>query len=156
MNNDRQSISLQDYQVFPQHVGQWEGTVRFLDANLQETKRYQISQAFDDAGDKWVITNTYTYGDGTSYSHSFDVIPIGNREVKLMVNNDSRFANYDLSALEHGNNIIDFKIFNRTTGILSEIETITITGDRRLRTTQFFTETGDFKNLLVVVEHRVK
>jgi hypothetical protein len=148
-------VNLQDYKVIPKHVGNWEGTVRFLDADLQLTKSYGIKQTFQDAGEKWIITNTYLYPDGTSFSHSFDVIPIGNSEVNVEPQDGSAFSDSKLTAVEHGD-IVDFKVFNTATGLLREIETIVLQGEnKRVRTTQFFTDNGDLKSLLVVVEHRV-
>lgn len=150
------NLNLQDYQVFPKHVGKWEGTVRFLDAELQVTKSYNIAQTFADVGDKWVITNTYFYPDGTNFTHSFDVIPVGNREVEVKPQDNSVFTDSKLTALEHGDNVVDFKVFNTAKGYLREIETIILTGEnQRIRTTQFFTENGGLKSLLVVMEHRV-
>lgn len=150
-------FNLQNYKVFPKHVGKWEGTVRFLDAQLQATKHYKIAQTFQDAGDKWVITNTYIYPDETSYTHSFDVIPVGNGEVNVKPQDGSSFTDSKLTALEHSDNIVDFKAINTATGHLREIETIILTRENnRVRTTQFFTENGELKSLLVVVEHRVE
>ncbi len=69
---------LNNYKVFSQNVGKWEGNVRFLDANLQELKHYKIAQTFAEVVDKWVLTNTYIYPDGTTASQSFDPINLSN------------------------------------------------------------------------------
>lgn len=149
---------LNNYTVFPQNVGKWEGTVRFLDGDLQELKRYQIAQTFAEVVDKWVLTNTYIYPDGTTASQSFDIIPTSPGKVKLeVVGENPRFKDYQLTALEQEDNIITFKVINRATGMPREIETITFMGEnQRIRTATIFTETGTLQGFLVIKEERVK
>ena len=61
--------NLSDYKVFPRHVGRWEGVVRILNAELQESKRYKIRQQFEVKDNQWVITNTYISGFGCTVSY---------------------------------------------------------------------------------------
>lgn len=148
---------LNTYKVFPQNVGKWEGIVRFLDADLQELKYYKIAQTFEEVVDKWVLTNTYIYPDGTTASQSFDIIPIGGGKVKLeVVGEDVRFKDYDLTALEQEDNVITFKVINKVTGKPREIETITfIDKNHRVRTAMVFAEDSTLKGFLVIKEERI-
>ena len=143
------------YKAFAKNVGKWEGTIRVLDAELQETKRYNINQRFEEIGDKWVITNTYMFADGTSMSHSFDVIPTSEGSVHVTTE-DVRFQATKMEAMEYGDDVVNFKIINTTTGKLQEIETITVIGENdRIRTAQLFNQNGEFKGLLAIAERRV-
>ncbi|UBF26577.1 hypothetical protein K9N68_00755 [Kovacikia minuta CCNUW1] len=143
------------YKVFPRHVGKWEGLVRILDANLQEINRHRIAQAFKAFDHKWVIENTYLYEDGTSLTHSFDIIPTGNGEVKVETA-ESLLRGAAMKAHEYGDNIVNFQVLNSATGNLQELETITLVNDQdRVRTAQIFESDGTFKGLMVIVERRV-
>lgn len=148
---------LSNYTVFPQNVGKWEGIVRFLDGDLQELKRYKIAQTFEEVVDKWVLTNTYIYPDGTTATQSFHLIPSGSRKVRLeVVGEDPRFKDYDLTALEQEDNVITFKVINKATGKPREIETITFAGkDHRVRTATFFAEDSTLKGFLIIKEERI-
>lgn len=149
------NAAIADYKVFPRHVGKWEGLVRVLDANLQENKCYKIAQVFDATENKWVISNTYLYSDGTSVTHVFDVIPMGNSEVEVKTEAPA-LKDATMKAIEHGESTIDFKVFNSMTGKLQGIETITLVSEQeRVRTTQMFDQEGAFKGLMVIVERRV-
>ena len=147
---------LQDYKVFPRHVGAWEGSVRVLDADLQQIKQYKIAQQFKQAADRWILINTFIFADGNSMTHTFDIIPTGRGEVVVKTEEPS-LKTAKMDAIEHGDSIIDFKLFSPETGRLTEIETINLISDReRFRTTQLFSEKGEFKGLLVVTEHKVE
>jgi hypothetical protein len=148
---------LNSYKVFPQNVGKWEGTVRFLDADLQELKHYKIAQIFAEVVDNWVLTNTYIYPDGTTASQSFNIIPIGAGKVKLeVVGEDARFKDYHLTALEQDDNVITFKVINKVTGKPREIETITFIGkNHRVRTATVFAEDSTLKGFLIIKEERI-
>ncbi len=149
------NTTIADYKILPKHVGKWEGSVRVLDANLQENKSYKIAQVFDAAEDKWVISNTYLYSDGTSITHVFDIIPTGNGEVEVKTEVPP-LKDAPMNAIEHGESTIDFKVFDPVTGKLQGIETITLVSDReRVRTTQMFDRDGAFKGLMVIIEQRV-
>lgn len=150
-----------NYQVFPKHVGHWEGTVRFLDAQLQETKHYKINQEFAAVAGKWVITNTYGFPDGTSLTHSFDVIPTGNGQVEVH-STEARFNETRMKAGEYGEDTVIFQVINSTTGHIQESETITLIQEnraelpqKRVRTAQLFQPDGGFKGLLVIEERRI-
>ena len=148
---------LNNYKVFPQNVGKWEGIVRFLDADLQELKHYKIIQTFAEVVNKWVLTNTYIYPDGTTATQSFNIIPIGAGKVNLeVVGEDVRFKDYQLTALEQEDNIITFKVINKATGKPREIETITFIGkNHRVRTATVFAEDSTLKGFLIIKEERV-
>jgi hypothetical protein len=148
---------LNTYKVFPQNVGKWEGNVRFLDADLQELKHYKIAQTFEEVVNKWVLTNTYIYPDGTTATQSFNISPIGLGKVKLeVVGEDVRFKDYDLTALEQEDNIITFKVINKSTGKPREIETIIFMGkNNKVRTTTVFAEDSTLKGFLIIKEERV-
>jgi len=134
-----------DYKVFPRHVGKWSGTIRILDANLQQTKSYKITQDFQQFEEKWVISNTYIYDEGKSETHVFDILPLGNGKVEVKTAS-SMLKSATMQAREDGESIIEFKIVNSETGKLQEIETITLIGDtERVRTAQMFDREGVFK-----------
>ncbi|MBV8884049.1 MAG: DUF3598 family protein, partial [Chroococcidiopsidaceae cyanobacterium CP_BM_RX_35] len=143
-------LSISDYKALSRNVGRWEGTVKVLNEELQEIRHYQIAQQFEAVDNKWIITNTYTFRDGTSMSHSFDVIPTIEHQVQVKTTDD-RFQTTTMQAMEYGEDIVNFKITNTTTGSLQELETITLIGEReRLRTAQLFDQDGAFKGLLVI------
>lgn len=147
--------AISNYQVFPRHVGKWSGTIRRLDANLQQTKSYKITQNFQQFEEKWVISNTYSYDEGKSETHIFDILPFGNGEVEVKTESPM-LKSATMQAREDGESIIEFKIVNSETGKLQEIETITLISDsERVRTAQMFDQEGVFKGLLVIVESRV-
>lgn len=145
---------LTNYQVFPRHVGLWEGLVRVLDADLQESKRYQIQQQFAAHAHHWTITNTYKFTDGASMTHSFDVHPVG--AAKVRVSTTEPFLQHrQMEAMECGTDVINFTIVNLETGCIQEMETVTLIGEhRRCRTAQLFDPGGSFRGLLVITEQR--
>lgn len=146
--------NLTDYRVFPRHIGQWEGLVKVLDADLQESRRYRIRQQFKAKANQWGITNTYIFGDGTSMTHSFDVIPLG-EGTATVTTAVPYLEGRSMEAMECGADVINFKIINTETGRIQEMETVTLIGeDSRFRTAQLFDRDGTFKGLLVIAEQR--
>jgi len=130
--------NLSDYKVFPRHVGRWEGVVRILNAELQESKRYKIRQQFEVKDNQWVITNTYIFDDETSMTQSFDVIPIEAGKVTVSTT-VPYLESRSMEAIECGADVINFRIINNETGNIQELETVTLLGnDSRLRTAQLF------------------
>lgn len=145
-----------DYRVFPQHVGHWEGVVRVLNPDLQEIQTYKIAQHFEAKDHQWVITNSYIQPDGSSQTHRFDVVPVGNGWVEVTTEVEL-LKGARMNAIEHGENTIDFKVYHPKTGKLQEMETITLISDReRVRTAQMFNPDGSFRGLLVITETKVE
>lgn len=145
---------LNNYHVFPRHVGSWEGTVSILDANLQESQRYTIKQQFATQDNHWTITNTYVFSDSTSASQSFDVTPVGDGKVTVTTA-EPHLHGCRMEAIECGADVINFMIVNTETGKIQELETVTLIGENtRCRTAQLFDPAGVFKGLLVVAEQR--
>ena len=143
-----------DYRVIPRHIGKWEGTVTVLDANLQQTRSFKINQTFELVENKWVLSNTYTYNNGESETHVFDILPLDKGEAKIETESPI-FQETTMQAIEQGDSTVNFNIFNSETGRLKGVETITlVSDDDRVRTTQMFDDLGLFKGLLVIVEHR--
>ncbi|MEW6497570.1 MAG: hypothetical protein AB1589_34470, partial [Cyanobacteriota bacterium] len=121
-------------------------------------KRYQILQTWEAHANKWVLTNTFTYPDGTTYTHSFDVLPMGEGKVKLEIRGEEpRLKDCQLTASEQEDNIITFKIINNATGLPREIETITFVGEnQKVRTAMLFADDGTLKGFIVVQEQRLE
>lgn len=144
-----------DYKVFPRHVGKWSGTVKVLDPNRQQTKSYKTTQNWEQFEDKWVISNTYIYNDGTSKTNQYDVFPLGNGEVEYKTDSP-KMKQVTMEAIEHGESTIYVQVVRKETGIVLDLETMTLVSDtERVRTSQLFDRQGVFKGLLVIVDSRV-
>ncbi|MBO1347242.1 MAG: hypothetical protein EBE86_007515 [Hormoscilla sp. GUM202] len=144
-----------DYKVFPRHVGKWSGTLKVLDANMQQTKSYKTTQNWEQFEDKWVISNTYIYNDGTSKTNQYDVFPLGNGEVEYKTDSP-KMKQVTMGAIEHGESTIYVQVVHQGTGKVLDLETMTLVSDtERVRTSQLFDRQGVFKGLLVILDSRV-
>lgn len=146
---------LENFQVFPKHVGVWEGDWIRLDANSQEIERFRGILTKKIIDNQWVQTNIYQFADGRSVTQEFMGIVAGDGMVKLE-SAEPPFCNYNLIAEEHGDNLIIFRIWDKATGVLLGLETINLYDENTcVRTSQGFTAEGKFRGVMVITERRV-
>jgi len=147
---------LQDFNVFPKHVGVWYGYWTRLDAKAQETLRFEAEITQKIIDNQWMQTNTYKYPDGRNVTNSFVGKVISEDEVEIEALDVPEWQNFKTIAREYGDNIIIFNVWNKTTGDLFATEVINlINHNNRCRTSQSFTEEGKVKGFMLIVEERV-
>ncbi|MBW4522621.1 MAG: DUF3598 family protein [Scytolyngbya sp. HA4215-MV1] len=147
-------LNILDFQVFPKHVGVWQGNWLRLDANGQEIARFTATLTKRIVDNQWVQANTYHYADGTTVTHHFVGIAVA-RGVIEITGSDASFANFHSIAEEHGENLVLFKVQDKTSGALIGLETINLVRpDYCVRTSQGFHPDGTLKSLMVITEHR--
>ena len=66
MNTADTGLHLENFEVFPKHVGVWEGNWIRLDADSQEIERFRGVVTKKIVNNQWIQTNTYYYTDGRS------------------------------------------------------------------------------------------
>jgi len=148
-------ILLENFNVFPKHVGVWEGNWIRLDANGKELERFTGVHHAKINDNQWVQTNTYQFADGRSVTQNFVGLVAGESIIKLE-SSDPPFCNYTLIAEEHGDSLIIFRVWDKATGVLLGLETINLSDDNTcVRTSQGFTAEGKFRGVMVITEHRV-
>ncbi len=148
-------IKIQDFKVFPRHVGLWQGNWLRLDANGQELARFTATLTKRIVDNQWVQANTYHYADGTTATHNF-VGTASRVGVVVITSEDAGFGNFRAIAEEHGENLILFKVSDQASGALIGLETINLVhSDYCVRTSQGFAPDGTLKSLMVITEHRI-
>ena len=146
---------LENFKVFPKHVGVWEGTWISLDADGKETQRFKGLLKKEIVDNQWVQTNTYHYADGKSITHNFVGVVAGEGTIKIE-SSEPPFCNYTMLAEEHDENLIIFKVREKATGVVIGVETINLIDENNcVRTTQGFTAEGKFRGGLMIVERKV-
>jgi hypothetical protein len=146
---------LENFKVFPKHVGVWEGSWIRLDANGKELERFTGLLTKKIVDNQWVQTNTYQFVDGRSVTQNFVGLVAGEGILKFE-SSDPPFCNYTLIAEEHGDSLIIFRVWDKATGMLLGLETINLSDDNTcVRTSQGFTEEGKFRGVMVINERRV-
>ncbi|KOP24723.1 hypothetical protein AMR41_19065 [Hapalosiphon sp. MRB220] len=147
---------LQDFKVFPKHVGVWYGKWIRVDANAQETQRFEAEITQKIIDNQWIQTNTYKYPDGRNVTNSFVGKIISEDEIEIASLDVPEWQNFKTIAKEHGDSIIIFNVWNKITGKLFATETINLVNhNNRCRTSQSFTEEGKVKGFMLIVEERV-
>ncbi|WP_414573127.1 DUF3598 family protein [Nostoc sp. CCY 9925] len=147
---------LTDFEVFPKHIGTWSGYWVRMDANAQEIERFEAEITQKIVDNQWLQTNTYHYADGRIVTNSFIGKVISNDEIEIEAVDIPLWENFTTIAREHGDSIIIFNIWNKTTGKLFATEMINlINNENKCRTSQSFTEEGKLKGLMLIVEKRI-
>lgn len=147
---------LNDFKVFPKHIGTWEGNWIIFDENYQEKTRFTAVLTQNIVENQWVQTNVTTYSNGQCVTQHFLGTVMG--EGKLLIeSSDSAFADYKSIAIEADENIIIFQVWDKQTGQLRAVETITlINPSERVRTTQSLNpETGKLRGFMVITEQKI-
>lgn len=146
---------LQDFKVFPKHIGVWQGDWLRLDANGQELARFTATLTKKIVDNQWIQTNTYNYADGSTVTNNFIGTVIGSGIVDI-TGTDSPFSNFKAIASEHGDNIIIFNVWDKATNTLIGTETINLVRpDYCVRTSQGFNPEGTLKSFMIITEHRI-
>lgn len=147
-------MRIEDFQVFPKHVGVWEGNWLRLDANGQEIARFTATLTKRIVDNQWMQSNTYNYADGTTVTHEYVGIAIQKGVVEI-ASVDSSFAGFRSIAAEHGENLIIFNVSDKASGTLIGTETINLVRpDYCVRTSQGFAPDGTLKSFMIITEHR--
>lgn len=148
-------INIQDFKVFPKHVGVWEGNWLRLDANGQELARFTATLTKRIVDNQWIQANAYTYADGTTATHNY-VGTVVKEGVVDLTSLDSSFSNFRAIAEEHGDNLIIFNVRDKASGALIGTETINLVRpDYCVRTSQGFAPDGTLKSFMIITENRV-
>lgn len=145
---------LEEFAVFPQHTGVWQGDWIRLDHNAQETMRFTglLTQQIID--NQWIQTNHHEFPGGKNVTQNFVGRVIGEGRVTIE-SSDPPFFNYLMTAQEVGQLLV-FDIRDKATGNLIATETINLVQqNQRIRTTQSFSIDGEFQGIMLIVEHRV-
>lgn len=149
------SLQLADFCVFPKHVGVWEGEWVILDAACQEIQRFKGVLTQQIVDNQWVQKNEHFYTDGRHDIQHYVGKVAGPGRVEIE-SSDPPFNTYTAIAEEQGEQLIIFKVWNKTSGELQAIELINLVNpDHRLRTTQRFTPDGTLRGVMVITEHRI-
>lgn len=154
MNTADTGLKLEDFEVFPKHVGVWEGNWIRLDADSKEIERFRGVVTKKIVNNQWIQTNTYEYADGRSITQNFVGMVTGKGNVKFE-SSQPPFSNYTAIAEEFGENLIIFRVWDKATGVLIGVETINLYNDNTcVRTSQGFTPEGKFRGGMVITESK--
>jgi hypothetical protein len=154
MSDTDTTTKLENFKVFPKHIGVWEGKWIRLDADGKEIERFTGVVKKEIVDNQWVQTNTYQFADGRSVTQNFVGVVAGEGAVKIE-SSAPPFSNYTTLAKEYEDNLIIFKIWDKATGVLLAIETINLMDENNcVRTSQGFTAEGKFKGGLMIVEQK--
>lgn len=155
MDTTNTQKQIENFQVFPKHIGVWEGEWIRLDANSQEIERFRGVLNKKIQNNQWLQTNTYQFADGRSVTQEFIGTVAGEGIIKIE-SSELPFCNYKLIGEEHGDSLIIFRIWDKATGVLLGLETINLYDENTcVRTSQGFTPEGKFKGVMVITESRV-
>jgi hypothetical protein len=148
-------VSLEDFKVFPQHVGVWQGNWIRLDADGKEIERFQGLPTKKIVDNQWVQKNNYQFADGRNIEQNFVGLIAGEGKIQFE-SSDPPFCNYTLIAEEVGGDLIIFRVWDKATGILIGLETINLVDENTcVRTSQGFTPEGKFRGVMVIHETKV-
>ncbi|MBW4539449.1 MAG: DUF3598 family protein [Myxacorys chilensis ATA2-1-KO14] len=148
-------INIQNFQVFPKHVGVWQGDWLRLDANGQEIARFTATVTKRIVDNQWIQTNAYHYADGSTTTHHFVGTALEEGVVDI-TGGDTSFSNFKAIAEEHGENLIIFNVSNKESGALIGTEMINLVRpDYCVRTSQGFAPDRTLKSFMVITEHRI-
>ncbi len=146
---------LEEFEIFPKHVGVWEGNWIRLDAEGKEIERFTGIVTKNIVDNQWIQTNTYQFADGRSVTYNFIGRVVGDRTVKLE-GCEPPFGNYIMIAEEYKDNLVIFRMWDKATGVPITIETISLSDDNTcIRTLQGFTPQGAFKGFTVIAERKI-
>ena len=147
-------IEIQNFKVFPKHVGVWQGNWLRLDANGQELARFTATLTKTIVDNQWLQSNKYNYADGTTVTHNFVGTALKEGVIDI-TGIDSAFSNFRAIAEEHGENLIIFNVWDKVSGALIGTETINLVRpDYCVRTSQGFAPDGTLKSFMIITEHR--
>lgn len=153
--NQADAVHLENFKVFPKHVGVWQGNWIRLDADGKEIERFQGVLSKKIVDNQWVQTNNYQFADGRTVEQNFVGLVAGEGKIKFE-SSDLPFCNYTLIAEEVGENLIIFRVWDKATGVLLGLETINLVDEITcVRTSQGFTAEGKFRGVMVIHEGRV-
>lgn len=154
MNTGDTGLHLENFKVFPKHVGVWEGNWIRLDADSKEIERFRGIVTKKIVNNQWIQTNTYEYADGRSVTQNFVGLVAGKGTVEIE-SSQPPFSNYTAIAEEFGENLIIFRVWDKATGVLIGVETINLYDDNTsVRTSQGFTTEGKFRGGMVITESK--
>lgn len=146
---------LENFLVFPKHVGVWQGDWIPLDTNANKVDPFTGLLTQKIINNQWVQTNEHQFADGKTVIQNFVGKVVGPGTVQVE-SSDFPFVNYTMIAQEQSDHLIIFDITDKATGKLIATETINLVKEnQRVRTVQRFTTDGDFKGLMLIIEHRV-
>lgn len=155
ISNSNTQYNLENFAVFPKHVGVWEGNWIRLDTNGQEIEQFTGVVTKKIIENQWVQTNTYHFADGRNVTQNFVGVVADSGMIKFE-SADPPFCNYTLIAEEYGENLIIFRVLDKATKVLLGIEMINLSDkDTCIRTSQGFTSEGKFRGTMVITEHRI-
>ena len=151
-----ETAQITNLKVLPKHTGVWEGNWTRLDADCKEMQRFTAVLTHKIVDNEWRQTNVQTYANGKSETKNFVGHVVGEGQVEIE-SPDPGFSNYKTLATEVGENLIIFQIWEKETGILRAVETITlVSSDRRIRTNQILAEEGKLRGVTVIVEQKIE
>ncbi|MBZ8183328.1 DUF3598 family protein [Oscillatoria salina] len=149
-------IQIENFQVFPQCIGDWQGKWIALDPNGRELYRFTslLKQRIID--NRWVQTNENSYSDGRQEILHFEGTAV-KQGTLLLESPDSPYDRFVMLAEEQGDNLIIISVSERTTGLLLATETINLVSKiERIRTLQQFKSTeGKLRGFTLVIEKKL-
>jgi len=150
------TAQITNFKVFPKHIGVWEGDWTRLDADCKEIEKCTGVLTMKIVENEWRQTNVVTYANGKIETKNFVGHVVGEGQVQYE-SPDSGFSNFKTLATEVGDNLIICQIWEKATGILRAVETLTLVSpDRRIPTNQILTEEGKLRGVTVIVEQKIE
>ncbi|MDC0833818.1 hypothetical protein AY599_09665 [Leptolyngbya valderiana BDU 20041] len=147
-----ETLQLQDFNLFPKHVGIWEGTWTICDGEGNKLQQFTAVLEQRIVDNEWRQTNHQTYADGSTEVQEFVGRAIGHGELEVS-SKTPPFSNYKTLAKELDDRLILFKIWEKETNALRAIELIHLVSEGyRVRTTQSFTSEGELQGIMTIVE----
>jgi len=148
-------LQLRNFNVFPKHVGVWQGNGTILDANYQEIQRFTATTTMKIVENQWLQTNEQTYADGKTTRLSILGTAVGEGKLEF-ASQQEPFCYYRMLGEEHGDRLIIFQIWQKETGNILSVQTINLISDsQKVCTTQRFTLDGEVKDFLIILEQKL-
>ncbi|MBO9998252.1 MAG: DUF3598 family protein [Cyanobacteria bacterium SID2] len=145
---------LQNFRVFPKHVGIWEGTWTICDRDGNKIQQFTAVLDQQIVDNEWRQTNTQTNADGSIDIQQFVGRVVGEGQLEIL-SEQFPFSNYKTLATEIDDRSIVFKMWEKATNALRAIELIhLVTEIDRVRTTQSFAPDGQLQAVMTIVERK--
>lgn len=142
------------FNVLPRMEGRWNGEVIAVPSATEEVQVCSAELLFNEQQGAWVFRQSRTVQSGLTTTMFYWLRPIANGLLKVETD-DPALKGCDIRLEEQGNHILSMVAISRMTGKPILVETTTWIGKNRLRTQQYFTESGMNSRVLVISEKRV-
>ncbi|KAL0584754.1 hypothetical protein ABG067_005492 [Albugo candida] len=144
-----------NYHVIPSMEGRWNGETTTVPAQTDGNQVCSCDLLFRSEEGVWSQRQTRTSINGLTTTHHYWIKPVADSILKVE-SDDPSLRNCDVTMQELGTSILVVTAVSKISGCPIMVETMTVLdSSRRLRSVQRFDESGAFRSVCVLKEHRV-